>query len=122
MDFDFRGDLIHSNGRIFVEIALDGAAGVNGDFVGHDGTEAFDDGAANLIFGVDGIDDLAADVASDPDFVDLNFLLGVHAEFDDLRKITAMRKLEGDAHGGAVRVISPVPTSVLTDQFQSALS
>ena len=37
MNFDFGGDLIHSNGRIFVEIALDGAARVDGDFVGHDG-------------------------------------------------------------------------------------
>ena len=37
MDFDFGGDLIHSNGRILVEIALDGAARVDGDFVGHDG-------------------------------------------------------------------------------------
>src|SRR5258708_25781451 len=115
MDFDFRGDLIHSNGRIFVEIALDGAAGVNGDFVGHDGTEAFDDGAANLIFGVDGIDDLAADVASDPDFVDLNFLLGVHAEFDDLRNITALRKLEGDAHGGGVWGFVRGPRGVFGD-------
>ena len=38
MNFDFSGDLIHSNGRIFVEIALDGAARVDRDFVGHDGT------------------------------------------------------------------------------------
>jgi len=37
MDFDFGGDLIHSNGRVLVEIALDGATGVDGDFVGHDG-------------------------------------------------------------------------------------
>ena len=37
MDFDFGGDLIHSNGRVFVEIALDGASGVDGDFVIHDG-------------------------------------------------------------------------------------
>jgi hypothetical protein len=29
--------LIHSNGRVLVEIALDGATGVDGDFVGHDG-------------------------------------------------------------------------------------
>jgi len=37
MDFDFGGDLIHSNGRVFVEIALDGASGVDSDFVIHDG-------------------------------------------------------------------------------------
>ena len=38
MDFDFGGDLIHAHGRVLVEIALDGAAGVDGDFVVHDGT------------------------------------------------------------------------------------
>ena len=37
MDFDFGGDLVYSNGRVFVEVALDGAAGVDGDFVVHDG-------------------------------------------------------------------------------------
>ena len=38
MDFDFGGGLIHANRWVFVEIALDGAAGVDGDFVVHDGT------------------------------------------------------------------------------------
>lgn len=37
MDFDFGGDLIHAHGWVLVEIALDGAAGVDGDFVVHDG-------------------------------------------------------------------------------------
>ena len=36
MDFDFRGHLIHADGRIFVEVALEGAAAVDGDLVGHD--------------------------------------------------------------------------------------
>ena len=36
MDFDFRGHLIHADRGIFVEIALDGAAAVDGDLVGHD--------------------------------------------------------------------------------------
>jgi hypothetical protein len=37
MDFDFGRHLVHAHRRIFVEIALDGAATVNRDFVRHDG-------------------------------------------------------------------------------------
>src|SRR5712664_1971984 len=33
MHFDFRGHLIHSNGRVFVKVALDGAAVVDGDLI-----------------------------------------------------------------------------------------
>src|SRR6266850_1859847 len=100
MDFDFRGDLIHSNGRILVEIALDGAARVDGDFVVHDGAQAFDDSAADLIFGVEGIDDLAADIAGHPDLVDLHFTVLTDTELDHFCEIAAMRELESDAHTG----------------------
>jgi len=79
MDFDIRRDLVHADRLIFVEIALDGAAGVDGDFVGHDVAQAFDDGAADLIFGAARIDDLAADVAGDPHFIYLDFVVGVDA-------------------------------------------
>src|SRR2546430_1660794 len=100
MNFDFGRHLVHADRGILVEIALDGAASVNGDFVGHDGAQPFDDSAADLIFSVGGIDDLAADVAGDPDFVDLDLLLGVDTEFDDFGELAAMRELEGNTHGG----------------------
>jgi len=75
MNFDFRRHLVHADRGIFVEITLDGPASVDRDFVGHDGAQTFDDAAAHLIFGVERIDDLAANVTGGPDFVDLDFFL-----------------------------------------------
>src|SRR5258708_23031404 len=36
MDFDFPGHLIHADGRIFVEVALEGSTAVDGCLVAHD--------------------------------------------------------------------------------------
>src|SRR5438094_8904703 len=77
--------------------------------------------SANLIFRIDRIDDLAAHVAGDPDFVDLDFLVGVYMKLDNLRKITAMRKWEGDAHGAALWKSALAPVGFLRAEFQDAL-
>src|SRR5207302_3153289 len=121
MNFDFGWHLVHADRRIFVEVALNSAAAVDGDFVGHDRAQPFDDSAADLIFSVDGIDDLAADVAGDPDFVDLDFLFGVDTELHDLGEIAAMRELEGNAHGGVFRELTRAPAGFSRDELEDTL-
>ena len=117
MDFDFGGHLIHAERRIFMEIALHGAARVDGDFVRHNGAQTFDDGAANLILGVERIDDLAADVTGDPNFVYFHFGFGINAQLNDFGKVAAVSKLEGDAHAGAARELLRAPAGFFGDEF-----
>jgi len=119
VDFDF-GDLIDAHGRVGVEIVLLGAAAGDGDFVGHDVAEAFDGCAADLIVGSAGIDDVAADVAGDPDFVDFDGVGGVEAEFDDFGEITTMRKLKGDASAGSRGQRGGAPGGFFGDEFEDA--
>src|SRR5580693_597528 len=59
MNVDFRRHLIHAHRRILVEIALHGAAALDGDFVAHQMAEPFDHRAAHFIQRAGGIDDLA---------------------------------------------------------------
>src|SRR5712664_3107918 len=120
MDFDFRGDLVHADRGIFVEVALDGAAAVDGDLVGHDVAQAFDDRAADLVFGAAGIDDLAADVASYPNFIYFYFAVGVDAEFDDFGEVSTVSELEGDAHGGVFGQLAGAPAGFFGDEFEDA--
>src|SRR6267154_2995487 len=121
MNFDFRRHLVHADRGIFVEITLDGPASVDRDFVGHDGAQTLDDAAAHLIFGVERIDDLAANVAGGLDFVDLDFLPSIHTQLDDFRKITTMRKLEGNAHSGVFWQIALAPAGFFGDEFEDIL-
>src|SRR6266852_8607790 len=120
MDFDFGRHLVHADRGIFVEVALDGAAAVDGDLVGHDVAQAFDDGAADLIFGAAGIDDLAADVARYPNFIYFYFAVGVDAQFDDFGKKAAMRKLEGHTHARVFGQLARAPAGFFRDEFQHA--
>src|SRR5216684_2046869 len=75
----------------------------------------------DLNFGVDRIDDLAADVAGRPDLVDLQFIILTYAELDDLSKIAAMRELEGDAHAGVLREFARAPCGLFRDKLEDAL-
>ena len=100
MDVDQGRDLVDADGFVVVEIVLRDAALVDGDFVGHDGAESFEDGALADVFSGARIDDLAANVSDDPNFFDLYLFLRVHVYLNNFREIAAMRKLEGHAHGG----------------------
>src|SRR6266850_1506694 len=121
MDFDFGRDLIHSHRRVLVEVALDRAARVDRNFVVHHRAQAFDDAAADLIFGVDRIDDLAADIAGRPDLVDLQFIVLTYAELDHFREITPMRELESDAHAGVLGESALAPSGLFRDKLEDAL-
>src|SRR5229473_5134576 len=120
MDFDFGRHLVHADRGIFVEVALDGAAAVDGDFVGHDVAQAFDDGAANLIFGAAGIDDLAADIARYPNLIYFYFAVGVDAEFNDFGEVSTVSELEGDAQGGVFGQLAGAPAGFFGDEFEDA--
>src|SRR6266853_4294404 len=74
-----------------------------------------------MIFGVERIDDLAANVTGGPDFVDLDFLPSIHTQLDDINKITTMRKLAGDAHGGVFWQIALAPAGFFSDEFEDIL-
>jgi len=54
-----------------VEVALHRAPAINGDFVRHDLAKAVDHRTADLIFRAARIDDGAADVAGNPNLIDL---------------------------------------------------
>src|SRR6516164_9068127 len=71
MHFDFGRNLVHAHGRIFVEVALQRAAAIYSDFVGHDLAEAINHRAATFVVRAARIDDSAAYVTRDPNLVDL---------------------------------------------------
>ena len=73
------------------------------------------------MFGVEGIDDLAADIAGDPDFVNLHLFFRVDAQFDYFSKITSMGKLEGDAHGGVFGQGALAPAGFIGDELEDTL-
>ena len=88
---------------VFVEVGLNSAALVDGNFVGHDGAETFENCSLRLIDGAARIDDLAADVANGPGFVHLHFFFVAYGEFDDICEVAAVRELEGEALRAAFR-------------------
>src|SRR5258708_6425391 len=98
MNFDFRGRLRHTNWGIRVEIVLYRAALFDGDFVGHQRTQTFDHRALALIFGVERIDDLAANIADDPYLIYFHSFGGIDVDVGDRGKIAAMRKIASRAH------------------------
>ena len=55
------------------------------------------------LLGAAGIDDLAADIARDPDLVELDVAGRGDARLHDLGEIAEMAEVEGDAHAGALR-------------------
>ena len=118
VDLDDRRDLVHAHGFVFVEIGLDGAALVDGDFVAHDGAERFEDGALAFVFGCAGIDDLAADVARDDHPVDLHLFIRIDAEFDDFGEVAAMGELEADTHGRTLGELALAPAGFFGGEFE----
>jgi len=98
MNFYLRRRLRNTDRRIRVKVILHGTAAFNCDLVGHQLAEPVDDAALHLIFSVERIDDLASDVARDPDFVDFDLFGGVDVNLGNFRKISAVRKVERDAH------------------------
>jgi len=53
---------------------------------------------------------------------DLDFFIGLDAKLDNLGKITAMRELEGDAHGSVLRKLARAPAGFFGDEFEDALA
>src|SRR5882672_1110223 len=117
MDFDGCRRLIYTHRFVFVEIALFGAAAVDGDFASHEIAESFRDSALRLIFGVERIDDLAADVANAPDFFNLHFFRRIHVNECDGRKMAAVREVKRDAHASAFRQGAFAPVGFFRGEF-----
>src|SRR5260370_27693165 len=118
MEFGLRWRLRQAHGRVFVEVALHGAAAVDGDFVAHQVAEPFDHRSLHFIECTAGIDDLAADVAGHPYFVDANFVARREMDFDDFRKMSAVAEMEGHAHGGVFSGRARAPSRSLCDSFE----
>ena len=57
--------------------------------------------ALHLVLGAAGIDDLAADVADDPDMVELDVARSRHRRLHHFGEIAEMTEIEGDAFAGA---------------------
>ena len=103
VDFDGGWRVIDAHGFVFVEVALSCAAAIDGDFLRHQLRQSFDDGALRLVFCVERINDLAADVADAPDFFDFHFFRGIYVNERDGGKVATMRKMKRYAHTGAFR-------------------
>src|SRR5438128_10687043 len=120
MDLDLRWRLRNTDRRIRVKVILHSTATLNRDLVGHQLAEPVDDAALHLIFSVERIDDLASDVARDPDFVNFNLFGGVDANFGDFRKISAVRKVERHAGCGTFRKRTRAPFRFTSDAFEDS--
>src|SRR6266404_966795 len=103
MHFDLSRRLRHSHWRVLVKILFHGAAILDVDFVTHHVAHAFDDRALHLIYGVERVDYLTADVGRDPNFVDLNPIRRIDLDLSDFSKVTGMAEMKGDAFGGSFR-------------------
>src|SRR5260370_33773379 len=110
MDFDIRRSLRQAHRRVFVEVALHGAAAIDGDLVAHQVAEPFNHPALHLVERAAGIDDLAADVTGDPYLVDANFVARLEADFGDLRALSAVAESDGHAPSGVFRHLRRSPT------------
>src|SRR6266478_8959938 len=118
MDFDFRGSLRQAHRRVLVEIALHGAATIDGDLVAHQVAEPFDHRALYFVERAAGIDDLAANVAGDPHLVDANLVTGREMDFGDFREVPAVAEMESHAHGGVFRKLARTPAGFFGDEFE----
>src|SRR2546423_10395280 len=120
MHFDFWGRLGYPYRRILVEVALHRAAVVDGDFVAHHVTQAFDDSALTFVDGPARIDDLAADIADYPHFVDANLIAGRDAHLGHFREVPAMAEVEAHAKGGILGQLALAPPGFLRDHLEHA--
>src|SRR5712672_1744265 len=118
MNLDFRWSLRQAHWRILVEVALYGAAALDGDLVAHQVTQPLDDTALDFIEGAAGIDDLAAYVAGHPNFVDANLVAWREMNFGDFREMSAMAEMEGHAHGRIFRQFARTPAGSVGDELQ----
>lgn len=94
MHFDGRR-LRHLHQRMFVIVRLLYSSVSQRDFLDHF-AQAIDDRALYLCFGGTGIDDMAANVAYNPDLIHLDFFIRCHADFGDFGKVSAMAEMKGD--------------------------
>ena len=97
MDFDAGRRLRHSQHWMLMIVRLPDRAVFQGNLLQHF-AQAIYHCALYLRLGRTGIDDVAADVARDPDFVDFDFFVGVDRDFSNFGKVTAMAEMERDAN------------------------
>src|SRR5262249_23604422 len=97
MDVDRRRHLRDSHRRIFVKIAFNSSAIFYIYLVPHHVAQTFDNRTLNLIDGIKGVDDLAADVRRHPDFVYPELASVSHADLGDFRKISCVAEMKCDA-------------------------
>src|ERR1700730_1079733 len=112
------GDCVKRTGGVFVEVALDRAAAINCDLVAHQVAEPFDHRTLHFVERAAGIDDLAADVASNPHFANTDFVAGREVDFRDFRKVPAVAEMESHAHGGVFRKLAGAPARFFGDEFE----
>ena len=125
MDFDLRRRLRHSQHRVLMIVRLHDGPVFQRDFL-HHFAQAIYDRALHLSFGGTGIDDVAANVSRDPDFIHFDFLVGVDGDFGDFGKVTAMAEMERDAHAPCLSATLRLPqpdfsaTSLITPIMRDA--
>src|SRR5579883_741815 len=84
-------------------------------------TKPFNHSALSHVLRAHRVDDLAADIARHPYFVDLHLAVGVHAEVGDMREVSAMAVLERYTHPVTFwQLGSPRPIGLLRNRFKHA--
>src|SRR5580658_7575653 len=111
MNLNYRS-LRHSQARMLMIIRLRHPSFPERDLL-HHLAQAIDDGALDLVFSRTRIDDLAANVTSDPNLINFHLLVRADGDLGDLGKITAMAEVKCDAKCGAFGKLPLAPARFL---------
>src|SRR5688572_4574649 len=117
--FNFRS-LCHAGRLVLVEVALHRAAGGVSDLPVHQVAHAFDHRPLSLVDRRARVDDLAADVAGDPDLPHRDAVARINRHLGDVGEVATMAVLERHAHRGPRRKPPRAPAGFLPNQFQHA--
>src|SRR5580658_8829392 len=98
-----RRRLTHAQGELAVEIALHHTSVLDGKPLTQCLADAVKSGPLRLIFGVQRVDNLAADVARDPDLVDRDLATAADRSLDDLREVSEVTKVIRQSHPSTLR-------------------
>ena len=105
-----------------IEIGFEDAAAFDRDFLLQRLGKPVENGALRHVICRRWVDNMAADVADSPYFIDLYRAVGRHGRFHNLSEIAEMAVVVGDAKASPLRELAASPTGNLAHFFQDAAS
>src|SRR5215471_11704287 len=98
-------------------VALLHSAVLERDLLRHELAEAIDHGALAQAVSSTRIDNVAADIASDPDLVDLHLLVRADRDLRHFGEVARVAEMESHTHARALRQRALAPTRLLCGKF-----